>query len=473
MKSKYRIYIFWTAIVLLSIISNSVSQVGVKYIFPGNPVYYYFDYLINSGAAIPRYVLRQPFEMGKDLPAKSTNKKGRFFAHYWNKFYYNNRANIFFSPGDQIKRDNSFLNYYRVFGGIIYSSSNITLVNRTEVNQNYKKDRFFAGDLSESSHWLYGRITDAYAVINFGKFDFFIGRTQRNWGAVGEKSLILSDNPYSYDHINLNYTTDHYKLSLIYAQLENLDAYSKSKVEDVPQLVADARKYLVGHRLDVRLKSNLQIAFTEMATYGGKERDIELVFMNPMTFYYPTQRNDQKQLDGFWSFDIFYKPTTKFTCYGQFLIDDIIVNNDPGVNDRAKYPDRFGMLISLRSADFIDGLNLDLTYVRVWNRTYQSKFTWENYHYRGLGLVYPCASCEEIKIKFAYWGFFPFFFLNEAIYGIYGNVELTDLFPLTKETFPIEPVQYNFLDNLKFYYFYNPILSLFASVEYRDKVEHY
>ena len=80
------------------------------------------------------------------------------------------------------------------------------------------------------------------------------------------------------------------------------------------------------------------------------------------------------------------------------------------MDDRARFPDRLGVMFSTRTGDILLlGLNLDLTYTRIWNRTYQSKFTWENYHYRQLGLGYPCASCEEVKFKFGYWGLFPLY----------------------------------------------------------------
>ena len=90
------------------------------------------------------------------------------------------------------------------------------------------------------------------------------------------------------------------------------------------------------------------------------------------------------------------------------------MKNEPGQNDRANLPDRFAMNISIRSGDLIlTGLNTNLSYVRIWNDTYQSRWTWENYHYRGLGLGYPCASCEEFKFKVGYWGKFPLFIQNE------------------------------------------------------------
>lgn len=162
------------------------------------------------------------------------------------------------------------------------------------------------------------------------------------------------------------------------------------------------------------------------------------------------------------------------TVYWQFLLDDIVVNNDPGEDDRARYPDRLGTLLSLRSADWlVNGLNTNLTYVRIWNRTYQSMRSWESYHYRQYGLGYPCASCEEVKLKFSYWGWFPFWIRNESVYGRYGSVAVSDIFPLKKEPYPVPPVTNNFINHLEMFYFYNSRISAFASFIYRDRVSHY
>ncbi len=468
-------YLLLTVILFLSLIESSKSQTSIHYLPLETIVYDYLDYQINSGKKIPKFVFRQPYELDRDYAFKNNQSNTEiYFDKYWRKYYSNGNTNLYLLLGDLLKKDEAALNFYNAAGGIYYKSKHLTLANQVTFDENYKNDRFFAGDLSESEHWLYGRINEAYLNLNFSNFDFFIGRTKRNWGPIGEKSLILSNNPYSYDHLLFNYTTNSLKFSLIYAQLENLDALSKEQSDAQVEFVNDARKYMVGHRLDWRIKNNLQIAFTEMATYGGHGRDFELAFMNPTNFYYPIQRNDRKQMDGFWAMDIFYKPVPRLSVYTQFLIDDIIVNNEPGQNDRARYPDRFAAMLSIRNGDaFIKGLNIGLTYVRVWNRTYQSKYTYENYHYRGLGLGYPCAGCEEIKLKMAYWGFFPFFFQNELIYGRYGDVALTDLFPLINEDFPLTPVSYNLINELKFYYFHNTSLRLFASFIYRDNPSHY
>ncbi|NOZ61958.1 MAG: capsule assembly Wzi family protein [Calditrichaeota bacterium] len=434
-------------------------------------IYHFLDYEINRGSFTPDFVLQQPYTFSQIFSEKVQETGADYFHVRWKRWLGNSGSKFILRASDHLKRDEVFLNRTRAEGGFFYHSKNFTIGNLTTFDQNYKRDPHFAGDLSESENWLYGRINEAYLNLNFNRFNFFIGRTKRNWGPVNDYSLILSDNPYSYDHALFQYTAKTFRFSMIFAQLEDLTGASFEKPDS---LIPNCRKFLVGHRLDLMIRPNFQIGFTEMATYGGPGRDFEFSFMNPANFYYPVQRNDRRQMDGFWAVDLFYKPAKKWTVYGQFLIDDIIVNNEPGINDRAQYPDRFAGLISLRAGDLIfRGTNFNLTYNRVWNRTYQSKTTWENYHYRGLGLGYPCAGCEELKFEFGYWGKFPLYLHNKIIWGRYGDVSLQDVFLMIKEKFPITPVKNNFIEQFTIDYFFNPSLIFSADLIYRKDPNHY
>jgi hypothetical protein len=435
---------------------------GIQYLYLDTPTYDYFDYMINASQLKPKFIFRQPYELDRDLVIDSMTTAGKYFKSYWQQYYKNDHASFHLGGSDYMKYDEAIYNRFKVQLGVQYIASHISLVNRITGDQNYKRDPLFAGDLSESEHWVYGRINEAFINVNFGKFDLFYGRIQRNWGLLNDYSLILSSNPYTYDHLLMNYTTDYIKFSLIYAQLEDIDGQNFRYPDSI---ITDNKKHLVGHRLDIRFSDDFQIGLSEMATYGGPDQEFEPAFMNPMNFYYPTQRNDKKEMNGFWALDLFYRPLNKLTYWMQFLIDDVIINNDPGEDDRGQYPDRMGIIASLRSADpIISGLNLNLTYNRVWNRTYQAKYTWQNYHYRGYGLGYPCASCEEIKIKIGYWNLFPLIIDNNTTYGRYGSVQLTDIYPFEKEDFPVSPVQNNLINELSIKFLYDPSLNFWASV---------
>ena len=288
--------------------------------------------------------------------------------------------------------------------------------------------------------------------------------------------LILSAHPYSYDHFLFNYQYKKIRFSLIFARLEDLQhaEFIASKRDTIIMAVENARKFLVGHRFDLMFSNNFQIAVSEMATYGGEDREFEFAFINPMNFYYGIQRNDEKQMNGLWALDIFIKPASRVTFYTQLLIDDFIVNNEPGSDDRGQYPDRLALLLSLRTGDLIlPGLNSGISYVRIWNRTYQSMRTYENYHYRGLGLGYACAGSEEIKINLSYWDLFPWVFKNDFIYGRYGDVRLTDLFRLNKEEFPVTPSLNNIVNQFTLHYYPLVNTSVWIQALYMKEKNHY
>ncbi len=455
-------------LILLASLSGFAQNIQA-YIPLETDLYDYLNYQITGNTFTPYFVLSQPYRFDEVL--KETKS---YFVQHWQQFFTNQNVHFTLESVETLKWDRALLNRYRFAGTISYTDALVTLVNQTVVDQEYKYDPNFAGDLSEASHWLYGRVNEAYVDIHQPKFNIFVGRTKRNWGLLGEYGLILSSNPYSYDHFLFALHLKFLRLSLIYAPLDTRDAlYTDDQNRPVYE-VNQARRHLVGHRLEVHVSDDLQLALTEMATYGGENRPFEWAFVNPMNFYYPIQRNDRQQMDGFWCVDVFWRPLSKTTFWGQFLIDDIIVNNDPGVDDRQKYPDRLALLASLRKADWlIPASHWMLTYVRVWNDTYQSKFSWENYHYRGYGLGYPAASLEEIKFKLHLWSFFPLFISNELIYGRYGTVSLTDLFRLQKRPFPVSPVTYNLLNNLQFRYFASKRLSVRGSIIYRRHAQHY
>lgn len=447
------------------------AQINKNIIPLQQDTYDYFDYQITKGEQIPRFVLSQPYRFGQII-FTSKSKAGKYFKSYWQNIFDIYKVNFFLKGSEGFKHDRALYNRYRLDGGVSYANDHVTLINQITVDQNYKYDPKFAGDLSESDHWLYGRVNEAYIDIHFDKFALFYGRTKRNWGSLSDYGLILSNYPYTYDHFLISLNLDKIKLSLIYAQLDEYKPVYSFKQPDKP--LDNVRRNLVGHRLDIYFNPKIQIALTEMATYGGLNRPFEWAFMNPMNFYYPIQRNEKKQMDGFWCLDFFIKPFSKTTFWGQFLLDDIIVNNDPGVNDRGRYPDRLGLLLSARQADLLmSGTLWSLTYTRIWNYTYQSKFSWENYHYRGYSLGYPAPGLEELKVKLNIWKYFPFYFSNELVYGRYGTVSITDLFPLKKDTFPRHPVTYNIVNHFKLKYFASPKFQAFTEVWYRKYPQHY
>ena len=183
---------------LFTFLSTTVfSQNPVQYLYLDEHQYEYFDYLINSGKSIPKFVFSQPFEKNDSLFYSVKKKTAEYFNNYHNDYFGNKKLNGQLLINDKISIKNTIFNRYKLAGSLHYSDENITLANRTVVDQEYKLDPLFAGDLSESKSWLYGRVNDAYINLRFNRLNLFFGRMHRNWGPVNSKSLILSNNPYT------------------------------------------------------------------------------------------------------------------------------------------------------------------------------------------------------------------------------------------------------------------------------------
>ena len=91
----------------------------------------------------------------------------------------------------------------------------------------------------------------------------------------------------------------------------------------------------------------------------------------------------------------------------------------------------------------------------------------------GLSLGYPCASCEEIKFNVGIFSWFPWVVTNKLIVGRYGAVDVTDLFPLGKEKFPVRPVINNIYNELTIHSHFNIRFNGYIRFIYLHKTNHY
>jgi hypothetical protein len=170
---------------------------------------------------------------------------------------------------------------------------------------------------------------------------------------------------------------------------------------------------------------------------------------------------------------MFFKPHRHINTFFQFLLDDFIVNNEPGQDDRANYPDRLGLTLKLSQADlWLPGLQSHLIYSRIWNRTYQARRTYENYHYQGKGLGYPGASVEHIGFGINWFKSYPLLLKFSGDYQRRGHVRLSDLFPLKKEVFPIGVVEKYMAVKLEGVWFLNPAFRLSLSTRFERFVNY-
>jgi hypothetical protein len=419
------------------------------------------SYWQNNGTLSMPFILYQPYTMEEVRWPDASNQwvgliRDRHQRYYGEpgkaKLLFGGREYVSFSNGDRVSPgsevaaplqeplwfDPGARHSHLLTASARADVEHVSFVHRTVINSEYRDDERYFGDLSQK--W-FARINDAYARAQVKGFRAFFGRTDRNWGIPGSPSLILSNNPYSYDHLLLSYDAGRrLRISMMVSRLEDLQGVDFES--EAPDSLVAARKFFTAHRFDFSVSPRLQFALTEVAIFGGPYRSFEFGYLNPLNFFYLVQRNNQQQVSGLWAVDLFWAPTLRTQLFLQFLVDDFIVNNVPGQDDRARYPDRLGIKIRYSEADnFLDGLQSYVQYTRIGNRTYQSFRTWENYHYHGKGLGYPSAGIEKFEAGANFFGFYPGIWNMGLEYQRRGQVSLTDVFTGQKEDFPAGVVE--------------------------------
>ena len=318
-----------------------------------------------------------------------------------------------------------------------FTTSWFVLAHKTVLDQRFKYDPAWHGDTGE---WIYGRPETGYLLVRYKGAAFFLGRISRNWGIPGEKSLILSDNPYSYDTGGLQLGSRRFRFSFYTSRLNSMYAIDTQAADSTYK---HYDRFWSIKRFDVALSPTLQFGLSEAAVYGDVHGTWQMIYLNPLNLYYVEQRNHMVQMNGLWCADLFWKPSRKLTLYGQYLIDDIIINNEPGQDDRATHPDRMGVTAKVVLADVLaPGSQFGISYTRVGNWTYMSFRNYENYISNGMGMGYPANSIERVGVHFDYFGWKGWIAQLQASHARQGSQDMTIPFGDTRAAFPIGTVSH-------------------------------
>ena len=427
--------------ILLLLIIIEISLCSSPYLSLENTqLYSIIEYeLLSTNNDNDIFVLNQPYKIShtNDLLSGNIEFKWIFDRDNYSIDSLDEKINIRFTPSfNHYSKKNNSPNYFGLNLDGVIRISDAFLVNEIELDEKFKYDIDFHGD---SSEWLMGYFNSSYAIFKTNVLELFAGRVSRNLGALNDFSLILSNNPYAFDHYGFSLAGDRIKYSFYTTRLNDIlgiDMQGKTIPIDT---ISNSQRFWAIQRLDYKISNQFQIALSEATVYGGPNQQFVASFLNPTHFFYAAQRNQKIQLNGFWQINIFYKPTSGIGVYLDLFADDIIVNNEPGINDRDKNPDRLGILIKVSYVKAKKTLS-SLRYVRIWNETYTSFRTFENYTYFDKGIGYHSNSFESIKYNYTFLNYLPTFMSASIEIWRNGDRNLISAFDSEVNVYPVSPV---------------------------------
>ena len=320
-------------------------------------------------------------------------------------------------------------------GFATYSNKNFGLYSSLNVDEAYKRDTLYFGSIGKLGNKVVSKSNESYLQWENKNYSFFAGRINRNFGLAGEPSLILSNESFSFDHLAFTFKNSFLKYTTLFGRLNDIYGFD---IRDSVSKFQWNKRFLNIHRFEVSLSKKVEIAFTDVILFGGKDASPQFQYLNPVNFLFMSKMSDRKgyeetNANALMCFDIYYKPSNNLTLFGQFLIDDI----DFTKSLRAIYPDRLGYSAKVIYTDLFPASQISLSYNRISNWTYNSFYTWGNYTFYGKSLGYPMNGAENIKLGFDTFKYYPFMLGLEILAEQYRVQDLNAPFIAVKTDFPI------------------------------------
>jgi len=280
------------------------------------------------------------------------------------------KAFAFLSEDFKSARYSNEKGYESIRGGITGSP-----LARFSFYMNFLVDERLAEDPNYTGkkwHGLGGELENAVISYSDKRFDFLFGRFAAFWGPV-DQSLVLSSDAAAMDAFSFRFRWGKLNFTYQAAKLNSLN-----KMMDSASYFEN--RYFSGHRIDFRILHNLNIGLFETIIFGGKGRNLELPYLNPLMFYHSAQLNDGVDDNTFLGFDICYYLKNRHKFYAQLLLDDYqIENNSPDDNE----PNEIGYLVGLHSVNLFNFVDVKIEYLRIANRTYNQVLPRNRYENRG------------------------------------------------------------------------------------------
>jgi hypothetical protein len=251
---------------------------------------------------------------------------------------------------------------------------------------------------------LYIRSEEAYFGYNSKMVDIYVGRFDNHWSLYDRQGAFLTDNPRSFDQIQLKFGNSKLSFSSIYGEMDSMSPDSTFTGRSYrPGAV---RRYLFLHRLDWSPVPNLKLSFIEGEMYFSETAGISMRNLLPLHFLFfeshnaPMNNNSNLLLGG----SIWYQ-TGRLTLYTQFMLDDFMYKYREEARESNDFiPVTYTINSSATVTDIGNSFDLGLEADLVSSNSYRSNRYQDQWTYAQRGLATNFS--DYIRTK-AYATFYP------------------------------------------------------------------
>ncbi len=212
---------------------------------------------------------------------------------------------------------------------------------------------------------LAARSEESYAGAHTPFASVYLGRFANHWGLPGGPGVVLSDNPRSYDQLNLRLGGPRLSLRSLLGELDSITADGRyTGIAGDDSVRASERRFFAAHRFDWRPTPNLVLSLMESAIYSGGNSGVSLKYLNPANpFFFVVDNRPKNDENNGAVAGLIWLHAGRLTLHGQLMFDDFDVLN-------GQEPASFAMTGSLVYAARPDvdlGGGLDVVAARTYN----------------------------------------------------------------------------------------------------------
>jgi hypothetical protein len=230
------------------------------------------------------------------------------------------------------------------------------------------------------------RPQEAYLELQVPYVRLALGRLDRNWGLPGRKGLLVSDYPYSYDHIFYRFGSERISLTGLYAPFHDLEG--------------DTTRHFASHRFDWRIRDNLHIALGESVVFGGEHRDVEFSLINPILPWEISGRAKGSERNSLGMAEIWFRAFEDVVTYGAFLVDNTAVVEDGSSDERKGGFTQFAGALGVQVPDLAPTLSLRGDVTVASSLAYRSRVGFfEYYTLEDIGLALDKTDAVLLSIE--------------------------------------------------------------------------
>ena len=241
----------------------------------------------------------------------------------------------------------------------------------------------------------FSQATGGIGYILNKHFDFLFA-SDKNFIGDGYRSLLLSDNSYSYPFLRINMTFWKFRYTVLYTVYRDLQTAPDPNV-------GYYKKYNTVHNLDLNIgrKNKVTVSIFETVMWApSASRGYELAYLNPMLFIRPVENSLGSPDNVLLGSNLRWKVNPTNTVYGQVMLDEFLMDEVKAGN--GWWGNKQGFQIGFKSSNLFKVKNLNFRSEYNWVRpyTYQHRTSSQSYNQYNQALGHPLGANFSESVSF-------------------------------------------------------------------------